>query len=71
MNVTMENVNSTQLKRIGLDKEHGYLYIEFQSGFTYRYMDVSEEEYEELKNAESIGRKFNELIRGKKTYLKL
>ena len=46
----------------------GSLRVTFTSGKRYRYDDVSSATFMELITAESIGKKFNEIIKGKYDY---
>lgn len=52
-------VDSTTMTSIGYDAEARILEIEFTGGAIYQYLDVPEEIYQELLNAESKGRYFN------------
>jgi KTSC domain len=58
-------VESTSLASMGFAKEARVLEIEFRSGAIYRYFDVPQNVFEELKRAQSIGRYFAQSIRGK------
>ena len=46
----------------------GSLRVVFTNGKRYRYDDVSSSTFMELITAESIGKKFNEIIKGKYEY---
>ncbi len=53
-----QEVESSSLKAIAYDKETETLGIKFNNGGIYHYFDVSMEVYQELLNAESLGRYF-------------
>ncbi len=60
-------VPSSTIDRIGYDKVSKTLFVSFLSGTLYRYSDVSNQRYNRLKNADSVGRYFNKSI--KNSYL--
>ena len=51
--------------------KYGKLEIEFDYGRIYEYYDVPETVFAALLSAESIGRTFNKIIRGKYQWVKL
>ena len=74
MTVNMQNVESSNIRRIGYDGDKRRLYIQFKSGATYRYLNVSGETYHTLMGSESLGRGFATLVKGNPEeypYLKL
>ncbi len=58
-------VESSSLISIGFAEGAHVLEIEFRSGTVYRYLEVPQTVFEELKRAESKGRYFAQCIRGK------
>ena len=67
--ITMHYVDSSSIEAIGYDKDTQQLHVRFlKSGATYVYYDVEEGVYDEFRQAESIGRYFNDHIRGPYDY---
>lgn len=64
----MQDVDSSNIKRIGYDRIAQVLYVEFHSGRAYRYSLVPVTEYKYLLEAESVGKTFNARIK-KNDYL--
>lgn len=62
---------SSQIKRLGYDATSGNLQIRFKTGATYEYDGVTPEEFDALASADSHGKAFGSLIRGKKEYRRL
>ena len=54
-------VNSSDLRSVGY--EQGTLEVEFKGGRIYQYFDVTEDVYEGLMNADSLGTYFNANIK--------
>jgi len=48
-------VASSNVESIGYDEQQQILYVRFLSGTTYKYLNVPLIEFEQLKNAPSIG----------------
>jgi lysyl-tRNA synthetase class 2 len=61
-------VESSNLNQVYYDRRFHHLYIEFKSGTTYRYTNVSYYRYHMLMNSESKGKYFNRYIKGKYDY---
>jgi hypothetical protein len=59
----MTPVDSTNIARLGYQAEAQGVYVEFLSGHTYRYLDVDEVTFEELRDAPSIGSFLNRVIK--------
>jgi len=57
-------VDSSNLESVGYVKTTRTMYIRFRSGKIYSYHDVEEVVFNELVGAESVGKFFNEFIRG-------
>lgn len=54
-------VKSSNIKAIAFEDD--WLYVEFTNGSIYRYKNVPKEYFENLKNAESVGKYFSNHIR--------
>ncbi len=66
------SVESSQISRIGYSKEHKVLAIEFiHNNALYYYFKVSENTFDEMIKAESIGRYLGLEIKGKYNYEKI
>ena len=63
-------VESTTMRSVGYDSGEQVLEIEFTSGVVYQYLEVPAAVFEELMNAESKGRYFNQEIRDDYTALR-
>lgn len=61
-------VDSTNIEAIGYDEERRELHVQFRSGKTYIYGDVSEDTYRELLNADSKGSYLNREIKSNYEY---
>lgn len=59
-----EQVSSSLVASVGYDPDEEVLEVELQNGRVYQYRDVPEDTYRGLVNADSIGRYFNQYIRG-------
>lgn len=64
----MKEVKSSNIHAIGW--EAGALTVHFKNGTSYRYEGVPAEEHAKLMAAESVGRHFNEHIKGKYNHKK-
>lgn len=62
--IAMLPVNSSMAKAVGYDSDQQILQVEFHNGAVYKYADVDEDTWEDLHQAESIGRFFNYEIKG-------
>lgn len=56
-------VKSSNIVSIGYDKDANRLEVEFKSGGVYQYHGVTQEEYDSLMGADSIGSFFHSHIR--------
>jgi len=63
--VKFESVKSSQIKEIGHDLEKQTLYIRFRSKKMFEYYPVTEEEYQEFKNSDSLGKYFHKNLKKK------
>lgn len=59
-----EPVSSSLLNSVGYDPDEQILEVELQDGKVYQYIDVPEETYHGLVEADSLGRYFNNYVRG-------
>lgn len=71
-------VNSSQIQSIGHDPATKTLEVEFKNhkepekqGSVYHYEDVTAEQFEALRGAESVGSHFYKSIKGKFKYRKI
>ncbi len=69
--IAMLPVSSSMAAKVGYDCEREILQIEFNSGLVYQYADVEPETWECLQSADSIGRFYNEEIKGNYSHEKL
>ena len=58
------NVNSSAISKVGYDKENERLTVVFNHGAEYEYSHIPEQEYKNLVSAPSVGRYYNQHIRG-------
>lgn len=56
-------VKSSNLKKVGYDSERTVLGVVFKSGSEYHYEGVSEDQFQDLLGAESVGKHFNANIK--------
>jgi hypothetical protein len=61
--IHLQPVESSNIAAIGYDDEEQALFIEFNSGSTYKYIDVPFAMYEAFMDADSKGRFFHSNIR--------
>lgn len=59
-------VNSSYIAAIGYDPEKKVAHVEFKNGGSYRYENVDPAHFEDMKNAESVGKHFHSTF--KKAY---
>jgi hypothetical protein len=58
-----KQVKSSNVASIGYD--NGIMEVEFSNGNLYRYAGVTEADYKALSEADSIGKAFHSIVRGK------
>lgn len=58
-----KRVKSTNIKSVGHSREDSILEVEFNSGKVYHYFNVSEELYNSLLEASSVGKFFNKYVK--------
>ena len=63
-----KEVVSSQIKKVGYDKEKKELFITFNNGKKYKYSNVPMDLYLSLMAADSIGSYFIKNIKGKTSY---
>jgi KTSC domain len=61
--VLRQVVDSSSLRSIGYERATQTLEVEFKNGGIYRYEGVSAETWDQLRNAESLGRFFQDHVR--------
>jgi hypothetical protein len=59
--IKMYNVESSNVKQIGYD--NNTLYVLFKNGGLYSYIDVPENIFEDLLDAESVGKTLNKDVK--------
>lgn len=64
-------VKSSNIAVVKYDQDREVLIVEFKRGGTYEYSEVPEAIYEELIQAESVGKTFNEIVRNEFDFRKL
>jgi len=67
----MTLVSSSNLEAVAYDKDNEQLYIKFKSGSVYKYDQVSEDLFNSLLNAESVGKFFKQEIEKSHSYEKI
>jgi len=70
--ITLNPVESSQIKAIGYSPEHKTVAIVFNhgKGAEYHYPNVSQEEFDALQGAESIGSHFGKTLKGRTDFIK-
>jgi hypothetical protein len=63
--IEMLPISSSMANAVGYDADTQILQVEFQSGAVYQYSGVEPDTWEDLHETDSIGRFFNENIRGR------
>jgi hypothetical protein len=63
--IAMLPVNSSMATSVGYDSEEQVLQVEFYNGTIYQYSGVEAETWEDLQAADSIGKFFNQEIKGR------
>jgi len=66
-----QNVDSSNIRSIGYNREHSSLEIEFSNGDIYQYNNVPEEIYVAIMASRSKGEAVHRLLRGKYSYAKM
>ncbi|MEQ8935461.1 MAG: KTSC domain-containing protein [Amphiplicatus sp.] len=64
----MHSVDSSNIEAVGYDAESQTLQVEFKSGATYQYFDVTQELFDGLMIAPSVGKYLNDHIKGTYRY---
>jgi len=64
-------VSSSNVATVGYDSETQTLIIEFNNGGVYQYFDVSQDIYEALISADSVGKYLNANIKGYYRYARV
>jgi hypothetical protein len=71
IDITMQDVKSSNVKQIGYDKNSKQLRVQFTNGGLFQYKEVPNEVNDELINAKSIGSYFSKNIRNVYSCVKL
>lgn len=58
-------VSSSNIKSVGYDRERKVLEVEFHSGAVHQYEGVPEDLPEKMVSSESVGRFFNQHVKGR------
>lgn len=64
-NIPRKAVQSSLFKSVGYDEKEQLLQVEFKNGDVYNYSDITQEMYQALSSAESIGKYYLANIKGK------
>tara|TARA_R110002020_G_scaffold26270_23_gene84906 strand:+ start:869 stop:1084 length:216 start_codon:yes stop_codon:yes gene_type:complete len=62
------NVESSLIKSIGYQEETSVLEVEFNNGSVYLYAGVPEDIYDQILEADSAGKAFNNLVKTNGAY---
>lgn len=62
----MNLVKSSNINKIGYNSDEKQLLVEFKGGKTFSYKYVTSAEYDELRNADSVGSHFSKFIKNTK-----
>jgi KTSC domain len=63
--IAMLPVDSSCATSVGYDSEEQILQVEFQNGAIYQYSGVEEDTWKDLHSTDSVGRFFNQQIKGR------
>jgi hypothetical protein len=66
--IPMLPINSSMATAVGYDGGKNILQVEFHNGAVYQYSDIDQDTWQDLHQADSIGKFFNENVRGKYQY---
>lgn len=69
--IQMFPVDSSQIRSVGYDSEAETMYIEFNNGQVYRYLEVPSNVFNNLKNSSSPGRFFMSSVKQYYDYSKI
>jgi hypothetical protein len=70
-NFVTGKVESSNINKVRYDKQRKLLRVFFHNGSVYDYKEVSEEEFDALCKAESVGKHFNSEIKNNKEFNKI
>lgn len=65
------NVDSSMLKSVGFDEKKKILEVEFNHGGIYEYYNVEKKTFDDLVNADSLGRYFINSIKDDYDYTQI
>jgi len=63
MSVSWQQVDSTFIKELGWDEEDEMAYARFHDGAEFKYGPMDQSEYDDWRNAPSIGKHFHQVIK--------
>jgi hypothetical protein len=66
--IAMLPIESSMAKAVGYDSDEEVLQVEFRNGEIYQYQDVDDSTWDGLYKTDSIGKFFNQKIKGKYQY---
>lgn len=66
-----KDVYSSMVESVGYDDEAQVMFVTFNTGKTYAYQGVSEDEARDASNAASVGSYINENIKGRYSYRRI
>lgn len=64
--IEMQPVDSSNIAAVGYDADEMELQVKFKDGGLYSYAEVTQQEFNNLLNSESVGRTFGATIRDRK-----
>lgn len=70
-NIKRQKVESSLFKSIGYNKLENLLQVEFNNGDVYNYFEITEEMYNNLLKATSVGKYYLANIKGKFNSIKI
>ncbi|BAZ70456.1 hypothetical protein NIES4106_52500 [Fischerella sp. NIES-4106] len=66
--IPMLPIHSSMATAVGYDDNKNILQVEFHNGAVYQYSDIDQHTWQDLQQADSIGKFFNENVKGKYQY---
>ncbi|MFB2768721.1 KTSC domain-containing protein [Pelatocladus sp. BLCC-F211] len=66
--IPMLPIYSSMATAVGYNDDKNILQVEFHNGAVYQYSDIDQDTWQDLQQADSIGKFFNENVRGKYQY---
>jgi hypothetical protein len=69
--VRRDPVTSSNIAEVGYDPNSRILEVQFKTGAVYQYFDISQQVYDELMRASSIGGYVNSNVKGHYRYARI